>query len=575
MRKLSEWTEKNAGKVWFACLVNGIFLAALLVLLRPCFETNDDISIAMIANGGRGARSAYVICQNYLLGMVYRAIYALGHGRIPWYTLLQYAVLFASLTTVTHVLLLHLKTDQAFLASGILLLYFGKECYVSMQYTKTAGIAAAAGIFWMYYVLLGERRNPADERGTRPRRLALLWGIFLAVVGSLYRFEEAAVCTALLTGPGVYFLLELKSLPKGEGKAKLLSCLCAFGIAACLMAGLEVFDHKMYEADPEWDTYMKYNECRSNLSDYTFPRWEDHKEEYQELGIRKTAYRIFRKGLNFYDPEVFPLEVLEKMDAMRPRNTLSKALAGQFLRKYPVGYLEIPVFLGFVILAFLWLFWKKRGWRSWVTAGYEVAVMGAIDFYLFYEGRYLENRVETGLWFAISLVVVWLYEAGKTQISKKTALLGLACLTIACQGTWKERWRSLTEQEEQDRAYIRESFLEAVSVDTEGLYLSKLGGITYTSYGMLYRVPEGVFENVVWYGGWEMGNPLWNAKMKEYGVTNPYKDVIDQEHVYIVDDDIDLTLSYIRDYYQKNVEAELVKEAGYLKVYRIRTGKQA
>ena len=54
-------------------------------------------------------------------------------------------------------------------------------------------------------------------------------------------------------------------------------------------------------------------------------------------------------------------------------------------------------------------------------------------------------------------------------------------------------------------------------------------------------------------------------------MTNPYRDLIDQEHVYIVDDKINLTLKYIKEYYQKDVEAELVKESTYLKVYRIKT----
>ena len=113
--------------------------------------------------------------------------------------------------------------------------------------------------------------------------------------------------------------------------------------------------------------------------------------------------------------------------------------------------------------------------------------------------------------------------------------------------------------------------MEAVETDPEGLYLAKVGTITYTGYGILDAVPEGRFENVVWYGGWEMGNPLWQNKMAEYGIVNPYRDLTDKEHVYLVDNKIDLTVKYIQKHYQKNVEAELVKEAGYLQVYQIKS----
>ena len=68
-----------------------------------------------------------------------------------------------------------------------------------------------------------------------------------------------------------------------------------------------------------------------------------------------------------------------------------------------------------------------------------------------------------------------------------------------------------------------------------------------------------------------MGNPLWLQKMAQYQISNPQRDLIDKEHVYIVDDKIDLTLKYIKEYYQKNVEAKLVKESAYLKVYQIKT----
>ncbi len=337
------------------------------------------------------------------------------------------------------------------------------------------------------------------------------------------------------------------------------------------MVGTEVFDHQIYASDPKWNTYMKYNDLRSNLTDYSMAPYKGNEEAYQEMGIDKTAYRIFKNGLNFYDPDIFPLETVEKIEQLRPRNRLSKLLVMNFFKEFPIGYLKIPTFYGFLLLAFLWLFWRQKGWKVWVIAGYEICAMGTIDFYLYYAGRYLENRVETGLWFAITLVVIWFYDRRKTGITEKYALITLGGLLLAGQSTWKECWRALTVQKEVDRDYLRDSFMEAVETDPEGLYLAKVGTITYTGYGILDAVPEGRFENVVWYGGWEMGNPLWQNKMAEYGIVNPYRDLTDKEHVYLVDNKIDLTVKYIQKHYQKNVEAELVKEAGYLQVYQIKS----
>lgn len=560
MKNLKQWLHRQTSTVWFACVFNLTVLVLMLLILRPGYETNDDISISMIANGAWGVRNMHVICQNYLLGKLYNLFYTVGHGMIPWYAILQYAFVFSALTTVTCVLFRRLQSEQAFLVNGILLLYFGYECYIRMQYTKTAGIMLGAGAFLLFYEMEKKKIN----------RKAVVWGILLAVTGSLYRFEETAVCCVLVAGIGLYFLMNLKQW--GEQKKKrLLTLLGVFGLTGILMVGCEILDQRLYASDPDWDAFMQYNEYRSNLTDYSIPAFADFEEEYKEMGISKTAYKIFRTGLNFYDPDVYSLDTLKKMDELRPRNNLSRALAENFLKEFPVGYVKITVFLGFLLLAFLWLFWRKSEKQVWLVAAYEILAMGLIDFYLYYEGRYLENRVEVGMWFAISLVVIWCLDSAKMHLNRQLVLIALGCLLIANQSTWKSRWRGLSEQEVRDQKYLREGFEDIVSVDPDGLYLAKLGTITYTGYGMFSPVPEGTFENVVWYGGWEMGNPLWVDKMAEYHVTNPYRDLIDQEHVYIVDDKINLTLKYIKEYYQKDVEAELVKESTYLKVYRIKT----
>ena len=560
MKNLKQWLHRQTSTVWFACVFNLTVLVLMLLILRPGYETNDDISISMIANGAWGVRDMHVICQNYLLGKLYNLFYTVGHGMIPWYAILQYAFVFSALTTVTCVLFRRLQSEQAFLVNGILLLYFGYECYIRMQYTKTAGIMLGAGAFLLFYEMEKKKIN----------RKAVVWGILLAVTGSLYRFEETAVCCVLVAGIGLYFLMNLKQW--GEQKKKrLLTLLGVFGLTGILMVGCEILDQRLYASDPDWDAFMQYNEYRSNLTDYSIPAFADFEEEYKEMGISKTAYKIFRTGLNFYDPDVYSLDTLKKMDELRPRNNLSRALAENFLKEFPVGYVKITVFLGFLLLAFLWLFWRKSEKQVWLVAAYEILAMGLIDFYLYYEGRYLENRVEVGMWFAISLVGIWFLDSAKMHLNRQLVLIALGCLLIANQSTWKSRWRGLSEQEVRDQKYLREGFEDIVSVDPEGLYLAKLGTITYTGYGMFSPVPEGIFENVVWYGGWEMGNPLWVDKMAEYHVTNPYRDLIDQEHVYIVDDKINLTLKYIKEYYQKDVEAELVKESTYLKVYRIKT----
>lgn len=57
--------------------------------------------------------------------------------------------------------------------------------------------------------------------------------------------------------------------------------------------------------------------------------------------------------------------------------------------------------------------------------------------------------------------------------------------------------------------------------------------------------------------------------MAENGIQNPYKDVIGNDKIYLTDDNIDLTLKYIQEYYEPNAQAVFVKTVGNVNLYQI------
>ena len=60
-------------------------------------------------------------------------------------------------------------------------------------------------------------------------------------------------------------------------------------------------------------------------------------------------------------------------------------------------------------------------------------------------------------------------------------------------------------------------------------------------------------------------------EMEAHGITNPYRDVINNDSIYLVDDNIDLTLKYIRQYYDSSAQAVFIKTIGNVDVYQIRS----
>ena len=84
--------------------LNVLAMAALVLVMRPSFETNDDIVFAEFGSGLRGVKTPHLIFQNYFLGIIYQILYQIT-GRMPWYTIVQYAVLLAAFSAVTYVLI--------------------------------------------------------------------------------------------------------------------------------------------------------------------------------------------------------------------------------------------------------------------------------------------------------------------------------------------------------------------------------------------------------------------------------------------------------------------------------------
>lgn len=167
--------EKTAAAIG----LNVLAMAVLVLIMRPSFETNDDIVFAEFGSGLRGVKTPHLIFQNYFLGIIYRILYEIT-GRLPWYTIVQYAVLLAAFSAVTYVLINRLEGYSGLYLSVVLLCVFGYEGYIHIQFTKTAGIAAAAAVFLLFHVITSEKFCIWE----------FLVGILLGIFGFMYREDQ-------------------------------------------------------------------------------------------------------------------------------------------------------------------------------------------------------------------------------------------------------------------------------------------------------------------------------------------------------------------------------------------------
>ena len=550
------YLKQKYRKISVALISNFLILGAMAAFMRPSFETNDDIVFAELGSGLRGVKDAHLVFQNYGLGMIYRLLYGVT-GRLPWYTIVQYMILFAAFTVVTYVLISRLGEISGLCLFVILACGFGYEGYIHLQFTKTAGIAAAAAVFLLLYLLEQEKYSWWGIAG----------GILLAVIAYMYREDQFWASCGLMAGAGLLFLFDLRKY-RNKKLRRLGICVLTFGVLLLSVFGVDRWDSSKYRS-AEWKEYQEFNQLRSELLDYGFPDYDSNQKIYEELGISREAYELY-KSWNFNDTEKFDTEVMKKLVDLKQKRPLTIRTVTAFLRRFPSDLLRMPMFYFFAVFAVLWLLCGKKDVFSIISVLAECLLLVAVYFYLYYQGRYMVNRVDVGLWFSACLVMLWIFSSGEVRYmnTKVSVLLCMICVVLGQFMMYKD-WRLATSSIPEARVSQR-AVLETIGTDKEHTYLAKSGMLSeIVCYGPFDRMPENLLDNVYWFGGWECRTPGYTRAMEVHGIINPYRDVVNNENIYLVDDNIDLTLKYIRQYYAENAEAVFVKTIGNVDVYQI------
>lgn len=550
------YLKQKYRKISVALISNLLILGAMAAFMRPSFETNDDIVFAELGSGLRGVKDAHLVFQNYGLGMIYRFLYGVT-GRLPWYTIVQYMILFAAFTVVTYVLISRLGEISGLCLFVILACGFGYEGYIHLQFTKTAGIAAAAAVFLLLYLLEQEKYSWWGIAG----------GILLAVIAYMYREDQFWASCGLMAGAGLLFLFDLRKY-RNKKLRRLGICVLTFGVLLLSVFGVDRWDSSKYRS-AEWKEYQEFNQLRSELLDYGFPDYDSNQEIYEELGISREAYELY-KSWNFNDTEKFDTEVMKKLVDLKQKRPLTIRTVTAFLRRFPSDLLRMPMFYFFAVFAVLWLLCGKKDVCSVISVLAECLLLVAVYFYLYYQGRYMVNRVDVGLWFSACLVMLWIFSSEEVRYmnTKVSVLLCMICVVLGQFMMYKD-WRLATSSIPEARVSQR-AVLETIGTDKEHTYLAKSGMLSeIVCYGPFDRMPENLLDNVYWFGGWECRTPGYTRAMEVHGIINLYRDVVNNENVYLVDDNIDLTLKYIRQYYAENAEAVFVKTIGNVDVYQI------
>ena len=114
--------------------------------------------------------------------------------------------------------------------------------------------------------------------------------------------------------------------------------------------------------------------------------------------------------------------------------------------------------------------------------------------------------------------------------------------------------------------------VEELLKDDEHLYLTKVWAVDHTLYGPLETPPAGYAEKLLLIGGWSMHHPAIDALMEQWGLANPWRDLVGREDICLVDHDVERSLAFLRRWYAPDAEAVLIEPISSksdIKIYKI------
>jgi hypothetical protein len=521
-------------KIFFALGVTVVFFLFFIIITDPFYETNDDMSVAFRA--GTEGQNYIPFINHYLCNFIYVIQHAF-FGRFNAFIILQIAINFCALAAIVCLLLDENGSDAGNLMVIAMAFLLGYDCFEAVQFTKTAAMACIAGGLLYLYALKDKNRG----------RNAAIAGSAFIIIGSLLR-KSIVTAVVPIIGIGVLFLgIRFYSRNLFTGDSLLDAAKRKKGIIAAFAATLSIvsvigsLSYAANTSTPELEEYQKYNSARAKVVDYPIPKYDDNAAFYEELGMGRNDLVALSKwyldtdGIGAYDnlKAVGDLAEEEKPGMAASFMTLLRQV-GESFKQMDFRALRLLFLVLLVALAP----WREK--RYYVRIGVAMLILtGAGIFYLAMKGRVV-YRATFGLEAMAICCFMYLLrdnvlnhtdekKRSTAHRKEKMITLGIATVLILFNAFRLQPWF----KPEYDTKALYNYFNE----NSECLFITDQA--VSTNYYDLYYYRNPLIQpapcpNTIGFGGWSTGSPYNKSKMAEYGVSNLYGDIIDNDNVYVV-----------------------------------------
>lgn len=535
--------------LFLSLVIMGLYFLLLHGRFPFIYDINDDVAMRNVAAGViTGEPDAHLIHIKYVLGLFISGLYRTLPG-FDWYGLTMIGIILVAFAMILYRGLVSKKSvfwkAGYIIVSLLLFTCVGLQHITAFQWTVTAAIAGAAGIYLFYTSGEGEKFQVVLEEGI---------AVFLILLSLMVRDD---VFLMMLLPAGLCFCWRYISFQR---KGKLPFSMQHVGVPVALLIGtliilgIEAFAYR----SPEWREFLAYNQDREAIMDYYgLASYEEDSEFYDSLGMTpEEAENMQRYSLYLVDGLYS-----EKMHALAERSrelyiaqhstkARLEGAAESIYEHWGKDTYHGTNLICLAVVAGTLAFCYAKDRKQWTLALCLTAVTGLYWLYLGYRNRILE-RVGFALYLLLifSMLAVWyrtafletveelpVREKKHTEAIKAlpgAAIWAASCLalSLAAFSIWKD-----VKENNSWRSSYNEEFLDVnryMAEHMENVYFMTTFSIeTYTDNFTIRRDFE--FSNLLSVGGWHTFSPLENEKDEKLGIHDPKRDIAEKENVYVI-----------------------------------------
>ena len=552
----------------FSIAINLFFLALCLIFGNLKFGAIDDYFMAARLTGALGTEyNPHLIFVNALYGYALLPLYHL-FPKIGWYYIGEMFSVFLSFTVISYVLLQRCGERWGVILAALFTALFASDFYLVVQFTQCASILSAAGMLLFAYGVISEKKimdchAPDGARNDVLKATPFALGVLLMLWGSVMRWQ------AFLMGMPFFCICLLFMFKQcWATKRKTIIGLAILFVSAF---ALHSFDQNIYKS-PEYASFNKFQGPRVSLADNANYNQNAVYEDAEELGLNGNDFHMLTDW-NFYDTQVFSVDSIKRYtDIINPyKDKIESWKIPRNLLNSLSHSLHSPMFWAWFTFCIIAYFTNRKKLLYLWSSFFAILSLMA---YLMYIGR-LVYRVESGFWLYAAVLAIPLIGQMKFKLPSKViyaTLTIIALFNIYTYATTGEIVRNPSSGELktlaiEDTTDYNKVF-EYIDSQPDKMFLLSMNAFMRFSHHRnppYMASPTGSYRNTVSFGYWTPYLPEITETLKDYGITNPIKDVVHDNVIVLNEPNL---VDFLQRHYYDNVVIDSINAIGEMTFYK-------